>query len=85
MMGDFLDGRGLDKADYTRTFKSPRVKRRAQRAEADQRQFAVTGTPTLIVAGKYRVDMRNGQRRALVVAGQLIEQERAAEAPGAES
>jgi thiol:disulfide interchange protein DsbA len=81
MVGDFLDGRGMDKTEFIRSFNSPAIKRLSQRAQSEQRRFGIAGTPTLIIAGKYRVEMNNGQRRALVVAGQLIEKERASEAP----
>lgn len=80
-IGDFLDGRGVTQDEFTRAFNSPKIKRQALRSESDQRQFGVAYTPTLIIAGKYRVEMGNGQRRALVVADQLIEKERTLNVP----
>ena len=81
-IAEFVDGRGVEKDDFLHQLNSARVNRLARRADAEQRTFAITGTPTLIVAGRYRVDMDNGQRRALVVASQLIERERSSDTPG---
>ncbi|NOX52778.1 MAG: hypothetical protein GXP16_19915 [Gammaproteobacteria bacterium] len=48
-------------------------------AEKVQREFVIASTPSLVVAGKYVVSMKGGQRHALDVVDLLISKERAAD------
>ena len=82
MMADYVDGRGITRDEFLRAFNSPSVKRKMQTAERDQRDWAVSATPTMIVANKYVVTMQGGQGRALQVIEHLVEQERAATTEG---
>ena len=79
-MADYLDGTDFSAEDFMRAFNNPSVARALSRAERDMRRYAIRSVPTLIVAGKYRIDMGNGTQRALAVADYLIELERQGEA-----
>lgn len=79
MIANFIDGHGIDKDAFLRTFNSPQVRRALQRADENQRQFNIASVPTLIVAGKYLVNMDNGRKTALKVADHLIALELAAQ------
>lgn len=76
MVADYVDGRGINKADFLRAFNSPAVKREMRNAEREQRELQISATPSLVVAGKYVVGMTGGQRRALEVVEFLIDKER---------
>ena len=76
-IADYLDSDELPAAEFMRAFNSRDVARRLNRAEQDTRRVGIRAVPTLVVAGKYRVGMVNGERRALEVVDYLLEQERA--------
>ena len=76
-IADYLDSDELPAADFMRAFNSRDVARRLNRAEQDTRRVGIRAVPTLVVAGKSRVGMLNGEARALEVVDYLIEQERA--------
>ena len=76
-IADYLDSDALPAADFMRAFNSRDVARRLNRAEQDTRRVGIRAVPTLVVAGKYRVGMLNGEARAIEVVDYLIEQERA--------
>jgi thiol:disulfide interchange protein DsbA len=76
-IADYLDSDELPAAEFMRAFNSRDVARRLNRAEQDTRRVGIRAVPTLVVAGKYRVGMLNGEARALEVVDYLIEQERA--------
>ena len=76
-IADYLDSDELPAADFMRAFNSRDVARRLNRAEQDTRRVGIRAVPTLVVAGKYRVGMLNGEARAREVVDYLIEQERA--------
>ena len=80
MVGDYVDGRGVSKDEFIRAFNSPDVRDAMRNVDREQRQFKVTGTPSLAVAGKYMVGMRGGMRRALRVVDEVIAMEREADA-----
>lgn len=72
---------GVDKEKFHKTFNSFGVKSQVQQADARQRSFGVTGTPALVVNGRYRIsgaDLAGGQEEMLKVAEFLIEQIRTA-------
>ena len=79
MVAEYVDGRGVSKEEFLRAFDSPEVRKAMRDADRDQRIFQITGTPSLVVAGKYTVGMGGGQGRALQVVDQLISQERGAD------
>lgn len=80
MVADYIDGRGLSADEFLREFNSPRVRDAMRDADRAQREYQIASTPSLVVAGKYLVTMDGGQRRALRIVDQLIDEERAATA-----
>ena len=78
MMANFVDGYGIDKDEFLRTSRSPQVRRALQQVEQDQQQYTIASVPTLVVAGKYLVNMDVGRKTALDVVNYLIELETAA-------
>ena len=81
-IADYLDSETLPAAEFMRAFNSPKVRRKLSQAETDSRRYNVQSVPTMIVAGKYAVDMGNGMQRALEVVDYLIGQERTERAGG---
>ncbi|MDA9999378.1 thiol:disulfide interchange protein DsbA/DsbL [bacterium] len=81
-IADYLDSETLPAAEFMRAFNSPKVRRKLSQAETDSRRYNVQSVPTMIVAGKYTVDMGNGMQRALEVVDYLIGQERTERAGG---
>lgn len=79
MVADFVDGYGVSREEFLRTFESGRVRARLRQAEQAQRDLQIAGVPTLVVDDKYRVGMEVGRRRALDVVDHLIELERSGE------
>ena len=69
---------GVSKEKFDKTFKSFGVNSMVQQADARARGYGVTGTPELIINGKYRVSpsMARSQARMLKVAEFLIAKER---------
>ena len=82
MVADFVDGYGVSRDQFLRTFESPTVRSRMQQAEQAQREMRVTGVPTLVVNDKYRIGMEVGRQTALDVADHLIARERNARPAG---
>ena len=82
MMADFVDGNGVSRDEFLRTFNSPGVRRKVAQSERDQRDLQIASVPTLVVAGRYVIGMDSGRKRALEIADQLIARE-LAEQPGA--
>ena len=70
---------GVDQAKFLATMKSFGVNSKLTRAKQFAQRTGVTGTPTIIVNGKYRVDVNDrGFDGMLATAEYLIAQERAA-------
>ncbi len=66
---------GVDKEKFSKTFNSFGVKSQVQQADARQRSYGVTGTPSVVVDGRYRIsgtDLKGGQPEMLKVAEFLI-------------
>jgi len=85
MIGDYIDGHGATKQAFLRAYDSPEVRRAMREAEDLQRRFTITSVPTLVVAGKYVVNMDVGRKASLDVVNHLIAMERSAAAnPSAE-
>ena len=75
-IADYLDSDELPAAEFMRAFNSREVARRLNRAEQDYPARCYSRCQPSS-AGKYRVGMLNGERRALEVVDYLLEQERA--------
>lgn len=71
---------GVDKEQFLATMKSFAVNARIAQAKQAVASYAIAGTPTLIVADKYRVSVprEGGFERMLQIVDALVEQERAA-------
>ncbi len=74
-LADFVDGYGVSKDEFLRTFQSASVDERMREAARDQQALGITSVPTLVVDDKYRVDMEVGRKVALDVVDHLIAQE----------
>lgn len=61
---------------FTKTFRSFGVDSLVKQADAKTRSYNVTGTPTLVINGKYKI--MGDPKKVLAVADFLIEKERAA-------
>ena len=71
---------GVSKEDFDKAFNSFQVKTAVRRADSNAKAYGVTGTPELVVNGKYRISVNQtgSQRKMLEVADFLIAKERAA-------
>jgi thiol:disulfide interchange protein DsbA len=71
---------GIDKDKFEKTFKSFGINSMVQQANSRARGYGITGTPEVIVNGKYRISasMTGSQAKMMKVAEYLIEKERAA-------
>lgn len=81
---EFFVSHGADRDKFRKTFDSFGVKSQVSQADARARSYQISGTPELIVNGKYRVTARlaGGQANMLKVVDFLIEQERKQRAAG---
>ena len=71
-IADFVDGFGIDRATFLRTFASPRI---AQRVSADEQKFislALLGVPAVVVDDKYVINMSGGRKQALAATDALV-------------
>lgn len=68
----------ISEEDFNKTFDSFGVKSQVQQATARARGYGITGTPEVIVNGKYRISgrMTGSQADMLKVASYLIDKER---------
>ena len=66
--------------EFSRVFRSFGVVSSARQARAQSQAYRISGVPSLIVAGKYRIeaDMAGGQEQMLEVVDFLVEREREA-------
>ena len=69
---------GISEEDFNKTFDSFGIKSQVQQASARARNYGITGTPEVIVNGKYRVSgrMTGTQGEMLKVVSYLVEKER---------
>lgn len=76
----FLEHTDIDAEKFQKTFNSFGVNSAVRQADARQRAYQITGTPEMIVNGKYRVtaELAGGHAGMLAVVDYLVEQERAA-------
>ncbi|HET8850619.1 MAG TPA: thiol:disulfide interchange protein DsbA/DsbL [Marinobacter sp.] len=79
-LGDFVAGYGVDAETFVETYNSFGVRARVQQAQAKIRGARVTGTPTMLVDGKYVVtaSMAGSHENVLKVVEYLAEKEHAA-------
>lgn len=77
-LADFVAGYGVDGEVFLKNYNSFGVNARMQQAQSKIRGARVTGTPTMLVAGKYRVTatMAGSHEAVLDVVDYLVEQER---------
>jgi thiol:disulfide interchange protein DsbA len=76
----YFEDVGVSREDFDKTFKSFKVNSDVRRAEARARGYKITGTPEMVVNGKYRISSRmtGSQADMLKVARFLIDKELAA-------
>lgn len=76
-IADFYATLGLDRERVLDAFDSFAVEMKMRRAERLVRAYAVSGTPSMAVAGRYAIDVRGagGQQGMLEVARYLVERE----------
>jgi len=79
-LADFVAGYGVDAEKFINNYQSFGVRARVQQAQAKIRGARITGTPTMLVNGKYVVSasMAGSHEAVLSVVDYLVEQERAA-------
>ena len=72
---------GISREKFDKTFDSFGVQSQVKQASARARGYGITGTPEVVVNGKYRVSSRmvSSEAEVLKVASFLIEKERAAQ------
>lgn len=75
---DLFADYGVDRTQFEKTFNSFSVNSQVSQADARARSYKVTGTPEVIVNGKYRVSGRSagGQAKMMEVVDFLINLER---------
>ena len=78
-LADFFVGLGVDREKFLKTYKSFGVTSQVKQASARARSYKITGTPEVIVDGKYRISskMAGDQINMLKVADYLIAKIRA--------
>jgi len=78
-LGKLFADYGVDKEKFNKTFNSFGVDSQATQADARARSYKVTGTPEMVVNGKYRISARaaGGQAEMLKVVDFLVAKERA--------
>jgi thiol:disulfide interchange protein DsbA len=74
----FSEAGGVSEQEFTKAYDSFFVRSRVMQAQAKSRAYGITGVPTMIVNGKYRVDgrMAGSNQGMLDVVDFLVEQER---------
>ena len=82
MMADFVDGYGIDRETFISTFDGRRVTTMASRYDSEFRRYGLTGTPALVVADKYVMNMSIGRAQALQAVDELVAQLLSDEAAG---
>ncbi|WP_303291683.1 thiol:disulfide interchange protein DsbA/DsbL [Marinobacter sp. SS5-14b] len=79
-LADFVADHGVDSEAFIDAYNSFTVQSRVRQAQARIMGAQITGTPTMLVNGKYVVSasMANGHENVLKVVEHLVEKERAA-------
>jgi thiol:disulfide interchange protein DsbA len=78
-IGDLFTANGVAEGDFKKTFSSFGIASQVRQAMATAKGAKITGTPALMVNGKYHVSARKagGQAQMLEVVDFLVEKERA--------
>jgi len=76
---EFMANYGIDEAKYRKMFNSFSINSMVNIAESKGRGYQVTGTPDVIVQGKYRIDNFKSREEQLAIAKFLVEKEIAAQ------
>jgi len=86
-LADLFAANGVSREDFSKAFNSFGVGSQVRQANARARAAKISGTPEMMVAGKYRITTRKagGQANMLKIADFLIAQERAAAATASAS
>lgn len=71
---------GVSREDFDKTYNSFQVKTAVRRADSTAKAYGITGTPELVINGKYRISvtLTGSQQKMLEVADFLVAKERAA-------
>lgn len=79
-LADFFAEHDVDEEKFKKAYNSFSVSSGVRLADSRARSYKITGTPEIVVNGKYRVDARmaGGQQQMLDIADFLIAKERAA-------
>ncbi|MGM0952905.1 MAG: thiol:disulfide interchange protein DsbA/DsbL [Pseudomonadota bacterium] len=79
-LADFVAGYGVDPEEFVSTYNSFGVRARVQQAQSKIRGARITGTPTMLINGKYvtSASMAGGHENVLKVVEHLAEKEQAA-------
>ena len=82
----FKDAAGVEPDQFNQVYNSFSVRSRVQQADARTRAYRVSGTPTIVVDGQFRVDARmaGGNDEMLQVVDYLVEQQKALRVGAAE-
>ncbi|WP_100637999.1 thiol:disulfide interchange protein DsbA/DsbL [Marinobacter salexigens] len=80
-LADFVAGRGVDREEFLNNFNSFGVNARMQQAQSKIRGARITGTPSMLVNGKYTVSasMAGSLEAMLEVVDYLVEKEQVAD------
>jgi len=78
-IADLFEKNGVDKEKFNKAFKSFGVTSKVKQADARARAYKISGTPEVIVNGKYRVTARlaKGQGKMFDIIDFLVNKERA--------
>lgn len=76
-MADFVDGFGTTREAFLAAANGAEVRARLREADRAQRTLMIGGVPTLVIAGRYVVGMREGRKAAIEIMDELIARERA--------
>lgn len=85
-LADLFEKHGVDREEFLKAFRSFGVGSQVRQADARAKAARISGTPEMMVAGKYRISTRKAgsQEGMLKVAEFLIEKERAERAAGSD-
>ena len=70
-LADFVDGHGIDRSAFLRTFASTRIAREVEANERNMIDQGITGVPAMVVDDKYVINMALGRKQALATAAEL--------------
>ena len=74
----FFERHGVDRAEFEKTYDSFAVESLVRKSVVMQKRYGVTGTPSVVVNGKYRVSGQGagGHEGVIAVVAELVERER---------